>query len=273
MISALVRRRPSSFAPVSSMSAVLRQGMRAWMRHGIPTVAQTGSMAMPMRTTPLAVFSSRSLSTSAPRAAEKADAEKPAADAPKQPTQGEAPAEENTEASRAALWDQMLNTIVVDPVDSASADARLRRSRDALGAQLDSWPGSAGDQGLSSSIMDQLENEFRARQTIGPAKPATPTTGRTVSAANSFGNSSAAMLYRNLMGTLRRNNVRRELRLEERYEKPNQKRRRLRSERHRRRFADMIRKRVQLVRPAFPTDPDYGAQGARRVTVHTPSLS
>ena len=61
------------------------------------------------------------------------------------------------------------------------------------------------------------------------------------------------MLYRNLMGTLRRNNVRRELRLEERYEKPNQKRRRLRSERHRRRFADMIRKKVQLVRLSLLT--------------------
>ena len=45
-----------------------------------------------------------------------------------------------------------------------------------------------------------------------------------------------------------RNNVRRELKLNERYEKPNQMRRRKRSERHRRRFADMVRKKVQLVR-------------------------
>ncbi|WFC95810.1 hypothetical protein MBRA1_002464 [Malassezia brasiliensis] len=233
------------------MSAALRQGVGAWMRYGAASVAQPNRMTMPMRTASLAVFP-RWISTSAPRAVEKTDAEQSTANAPKQPAQGETPAEESTEASRAALWDQMLNTIVVDPVDGASADARLRRSRDALGAQLDSWPGSAGDHGLSSSVMDQLESEFRARQTIGPATPATPTTGRTVSAANSFGNSSAAMLYRNLMGTLRRNNVRRELRLEERYEKPNQKRRRLRSERHRRRFADMIRKKVQLVRRAFP---------------------
>lgn len=161
--------------------------------------------------------------------------------------------EADSEASRAALWDQMLNTIIVDPVDSANADARLRKPRDALGSGLDAWSSSESASGLSTSIMDQLESEFRARPTIGPAKPATTTTGRSVSAANSYGNNSAAMLYRNLMGTLRRNNVRRELRLEERYEKPNQKRRRLRSERHRRRFADMIRKKVQLVRLSLLT--------------------
>ena len=188
------------------------------------------------------------MSTSVPRFAEKSDPPKSENVSTAPSAKDSAAPEENSEASRAALWDQMLNTIIVDPVDSANPDAKLRKSRDALGAGLDGWTGTSGQQGLSNSIMEQLESEFRSRQTIGPATPATPTTGRTVSAANSYGNNSAAMLYRNLMGTLRRNNVRRELRLEERYEKPNQQRRRLRSERHRRRFADMIRKKVQLVR-------------------------
>ena len=72
------------------------------------------------------------------------------------------------------------------------------------------------------------------------------------------------MLYRSLMATLRRNNVRRELKLTERYEKPNQMRRRKRSERHRRRFADMIRKKVQLVRVVtFSTNRQVMALKAR----------
>jgi ribosomal protein S21 len=50
----------------------------------------------------------------------------------------------------------------------------------------------------------------------------------------------AAALGR-LNRTLSNNNVRQELRLVERYEKPTDKRRRLKSERHRRRFADMVR--------------------------------
>ena len=66
------------------------------------------------------------------------------------------------------------------------------------------------------------------------------------------------------MATLRRNNVRRELKLTERYEKPNQMRRRKRSERHRRRFADMIRKKVQLVRVVtFSTNRQVMALKAR----------
>jgi len=54
--------------------------------------------------------------------------------------------------------------------------------------------------------------------------------------------------YARVMTTLRENNVRRELRLTERFEKPTDRRRRLRSERHRRRFADMISQKVKVVR-------------------------
>lgn len=165
---------------------------------------------------------------------------------PPTPASSSATPGKDSEASRAALWDQMLNTIVVDPVDT-SADAQ-RKSRDVFGANLDAWSSGPSSNAQATSVMDQLEDEFRSRPTIGPAAPATPTTGRSVSASNSFGNNSVSMLYRNLMGTLRRNNVRRELKLQERYEKPNQKRRRIRSERHRRRFADMVRRKVQLVR-------------------------
>ena len=98
-----------------------------------------------------------------------------------------------------------------------------------------------------SSMVEQLDAEFRDRPTFGLPKPCTPTTGRSLSMTSTYNNTSAT-LYRQLSQILNRNNVRRELRLNERYEKPNQMRRRKRSERHRRRFADMVRKKVQLVR-------------------------
>ncbi|KAF9519972.1 hypothetical protein BS47DRAFT_914393 [Hydnum rufescens UP504] len=53
--------------------------------------------------------------------------------------------------------------------------------------------------------------------------------------------------YSRVMGILSRNAVRKELRLAERHEKPTDKRRRLRRERHRRRFAEMIKNKVQVV--------------------------
>lgn len=237
---------------------MLTAGMHRTAFAALRQAARPAFAAVPLTAAlrPATVHGARMLSMTPLRWSEKKGEEtaQPAPSAPSDaaPSNDKARATEaDSEASRAALWDQMLNTIIVDPVDSANADARLRKPRDALG--FDAWSSSESTSGLSTSIMDQLESEFRARPTIGPAKPATTTTGRSVSAANSYGNNSAAMLYRNLMGTLRRNNVRRELRLEERYEKPNQKRRRLRSERHRRRFADMIRKKVQLVRLSLLT--------------------
>lgn len=245
------------------LSAALRRGTLAVVHSqlGIAKSAAAGQNNLPLTGI---VSWRRLLTTTVPRWSEKTDAENPDKKAEAAPSKNLPGAGEETDASRAALWDQMLNTIIVDPVENANADARLRKPRDALGSGLHAWPGSFDDNGISSTIMAQLENEFRSRPTIGPPTPATPTTGRSVSASNSYGSSSAAMLYRNLMGTLRRNNVRRELRLEERYEKPNQKRRRLRSERHRRRFADMIRKKVQLVCTCC-SYLDYEPQSARRL--------
>ncbi|KAF8318624.1 uncharacterized protein EI90DRAFT_3127932 [Cantharellus anzutake] len=54
--------------------------------------------------------------------------------------------------------------------------------------------------------------------------------------------------YSRVMTTLRDNRVRQEQRLAERFEKPTDKRRRLKSERHRRRFAEMISQKVKIVR-------------------------
>lgn len=159
-------------------------------------------------------------------------------------------ASENSQ--RDELWNQMLNTIIIEPDEGASREERMVRStpRNSLDMLSSISEQSSHAPRNSRNAMEELEREFRERATLGFPEPAKPTTGRSFAASPSMANKvPAAVLYRNLMATLRRNNVRYELRLGERYEKPNQMRRRKRSERHRRRFADMIRKKVQLVRP------------------------
>ena len=86
-------------------------------------------------------------------------------------------AQEQSEASRAALWNQMLNTIIVDPTDGT--DSKARRFSDGYGAGLDAWHNdSRFDAGDMNSMIDQLDAEFRQRPTFGLPTPATPTTGR-----------------------------------------------------------------------------------------------
>lgn len=166
-----------------------------------------------------------------------------------------------SEADRAALWNQMLNTIIVDPADGSLGGAMHRRT--STGNSVGASPRKPDGTVDIRSMIEQLDREFRDRPTYGLAAPGTPTTGRSVSVSNTY-NGTSATLYRQLSQLLARNHVRRELKLVERYEKPNQMRRRKRSERHRRRFADMIRKKVQLVRRILLTL-DYGAQGAECV--------
>ncbi|KAK6910926.1 ribosomal protein S21 [Kwoniella mangroviensis CBS 8507] len=74
--------------------------------------------------------------------------------------------------------------------------------------------------------------------------PTTPSTGRSivVSRGGDFQTS-----YKRLQGLLRQSNLKKELRLQEYHEKPSVRRRRLISERHRRRFKEMVRTKVQQV--------------------------
>lgn len=93
--------------------------------------------------------------------------------------------------------------------------------------------------------VEDLEADWAARAVHGePSWPATPFSGRSIRVTPQADPSRA---YAQLAVLLKRNNVRQELRLQQRYEKPNVERRRKKSERHRRRFADMVRKKVQLV--------------------------
>ncbi|KAJ1024825.1 hypothetical protein NDA16_002865 [Ustilago loliicola] len=93
--------------------------------------------------------------------------------------------------------------------------------------------------------VEDLEADWSARAVYGePSWPATPFSGRSIRVTSQADPSRA---YAQLAVLLKRNNVRQELRLQQRYEKPNEERRRKKSERHRKRFADMVRKKVQLV--------------------------
>jgi len=71
----------------------------------------------------------------------------------------------------------------------------------------------------------------------------TPYTGRMEIIENE---NSLNVAWMKINRTMRMNNVKNELRSQERFEKPGEKRRRLRSERWRRRFAEEVRKKIQL---------------------------
>jgi len=75
--------------------------------------------------------------------------------------------------------------------------------------------------------------------------PNTPYSGRTESVAAEK-QTSLATAWTRINRTMRMNNVKYELRMQEHFEKPGEKRRRLRSERWRRRFAEEVRRKIQL---------------------------
>ncbi|KAF9564658.1 hypothetical protein CPC08DRAFT_734350 [Agrocybe pediades] len=86
------------------------------------------------------------------------------------------------------------------------------------------------------------ESSKRALEDARNSPPANPYSGRTVEVGKNL-----SATFRKLDAILARNQVRKQLRLTERHEKKGVKRRRLSSERWRKRFADEVRKKVQLV--------------------------
>ncbi|KAF8902110.1 hypothetical protein CPB84DRAFT_1776621 [Gymnopilus junonius] len=89
-----------------------------------------------------------------------------------------------------------------------------------------------------------LERSKKALEEVQSRPPADPYAGRSVS---NNSERQVANSLRHLEAILARNKVRQQLRLTERHEKKGVKRRRLSSERWRKRFADEVRKKVQLV--------------------------
>ena len=113
---------------------------------------------------------------------------------------------------------------------------------------------SLNDPLLSNRTLTAEESWSQAHQqrmrTLDNEQPLSLYSGRTVVVGKYDKQNQSSQLdksWKRLNGILARNDVRRELILRDRYEKPNQMRRRLRSERHRRRFAEYIRQKVNLV--------------------------
>lgn len=163
------------------------------------------------------------------------------------------------------LWKSMLGALQNQP-DSFAINTTSRRS--------------AGH-GVPKTWAEAQEEIWLLQPTFGAGHaPARPSDGRVVEVDRRRGD--VARSYSQLNSILRRNNVRHELALGERYEKPNQRRRRLASERHRRRFANMVREKVQLVRMRcflclillhlpnglFSLTLDHAPQVSRSISVH-----
>ncbi|KAK8854553.1 ribosomal protein S21 [Kwoniella newhampshirensis] len=107
---------------------------------------------------------------------------------------------------------------------------------------------SSSGNGSQSSLSSSDPNaeswwiEASARNSLG--YPMTTYSGRSILVPRGGEFISA---YKRLGGLLRNSNMKKELRLGEFYEKPSVRRRRLLSERHRRRFKEMVRTKVQQV--------------------------
>lgn len=122
---------------------------------------------------------------------------------------------------------------------------RLRQDEQAI--RVDGEERASLDQLWKFSSQLKLQNHF------GPLTPASSRVVRTVRIPpTSFLNrpvlaSDVERSYRRLQTWLNAAGLRKEINLNRRYEKPFLKRRRLRSERHRRRFAIEVQRRVQII--------------------------
>lgn len=147
-----------------------------------------------------------------------------------------------TPAQARAQWDFLLGTMNPNrPSESTSGRASDLSFVSPVYNHLDGRKKLTREQ-----QMEAFESAWRDSHSVpSPHKPAKPSEGRTIAFDRNAIDLSSA--YNLLQSVLRRNNVRSELALGDRYEKPNQRRRRLASLRHRRRFADLVRQKVQLV--------------------------
>ncbi|PWN44979.1 hypothetical protein IE81DRAFT_345048 [Ceraceosorus guamensis] len=128
------------------------------------------------------------------------------------------------------------------PAPQSAAD----KSKGQWDAVLDTFsPDIRGNYLGSAPKLDEREAQedaWMTQRVYGNTRLASPTTiGRTVT-----GQEDISVAMNMLKGILNRNSVRQQVFAGMRYEKPSKKRRRLRSLRHRRRFKDLVRKKVQL---------------------------
>lgn len=116
----------------------------------------------------------------------------------------------------------------------------------------DSFPKTNSEDGSAITTLGDLQTWRERSKHRPPGEHGNQYSGRTVKVRPSAGGATVASAQinsalRSLNVVLSRNKIKKELRLGEFYEKPSERRQRLARERHRRRFQDMVRKKVQLV--------------------------
>lgn len=149
--------------------------------------------------------------------------------------------------SSTSSFNQSTSTSQSSTASSSSSNHIWEAIQDSIKSSNPSNLKSSSSTSTSSSsfqsFVQAAESNFKRRITLGQSSPNDPTSGRQIL----VNKHEVEKAYRQLSNVIRRNNLRWELKLGERYEKPNQTKRRKRSERHRRRFKDLVRSKVQLV--------------------------
>lgn len=224
-MTSLLRQMTGSLRALSSSQ---RQLLRPSMASELPAAFVSSKSLGKRRALDISSFRTYSTgiedSSAAPASRSTPSASGPTASSDKTSTQGRSPSSTSADAST-----------------SNSQTRSLEHGLESFDSYIQSIaPSTSRSRTLTP---EAFEDAFRNRPCKGWNAPTDSTTGRSVPVSN--GDVSTA--YRLMSAVLNRNQIRKELRLGDRYEKPNQERRRKMSERHRRRFADMIRKKVQLV--------------------------
>lgn len=186
---------------------------------------------------------------------------------PSAPAQ-DAPPSYSPRASAASAWAQIQESIQNERNFRQSNAPKRKRPASPFLSESDYAPRSPrpgtgrvyGAPGQDEGALEDDFEEFWQNRRIHGHNPysehsklsrsaAGPSSGRVVPMESR--NISLPKAMQMLNNTMKRNDVRFELSRTSRHEKPNQMRRRLRSERHRRRFASMVREKVKLVRASI----------------------
>lgn len=166
------------------------------------------------------------------------------------PASASTPSEDTTAAapSPSSQLDQVIKSVSASkgkgrlPHGAAAAQQRTHAARPSEYSSLYSSPSARSAQAAAAATASTPEQIWAFTPPVVYTPPVSLTSARSFAVRD--GN--VARAYRNLNRTLRENNVRLELRRQERFESPSNKRVRLNSERHRRRFKVAVGKAVAL---------------------------
>ncbi|GHJ89734.1 hypothetical protein NliqN6_6136 [Naganishia liquefaciens] len=127
---------------------------------------------------------------------------------------------------------------------SSIATSFLRNALPSANASASSSSSTEDDPSTSATAESWWRSTYAHRSW---PKPGNQYTGRSVPVSPRSGDQGVSVAVRRLSGILTRNRVKRELKLGEYYEKPSERKKRLAVERHRRRFQDLVRHKIELV--------------------------